>query len=88
MPPAFQCVCAQPSTTIMYAMGMFESDAKRLYLVAAAPRPIAYMTLVDGWAHTHWNAGGMLYTEAAVALAGLLLFLGVGASARRLAPTA
>jgi hypothetical protein len=28
---------AQPSTSVMYAIGMFDNEACRLYLVAAAP---------------------------------------------------
>src|ERR1700682_620332 len=42
-----QRVCAQPSIRVMYAIGMFEREAKRLYLVAAAPRPIASSTTAE-----------------------------------------
>src|SRR5262245_56464467 len=32
------------------------------------------MLRVDGWAHDHWHTNGMLYTEACVAAAALLVF--------------
>ena len=76
------------SAVALEAIGRGAAATKYNLFASLSNMPIAYMIVVDGWAHTHWNAGGMLYTEAAVALAGLLLFLGVGASARRLAPTA
>src|SRR5437773_6180430 len=44
MPPDPQRDCARPSMMVMYQIGMFESDANRLYLVAAAPRPMASST--------------------------------------------
>lgn len=40
--------------------------------------PITYMGLVLAWAHTKWGEHGMLYTDAAAGVLGLLL-LGVGA---------
>src|SRR4029078_13176897 len=43
-PAAPQRVCAQPSISVMYAIGMFDSEAYRVYLVAAAPRPIVSST--------------------------------------------
>jgi MFS transporter, PAT family, beta-lactamase induction signal transducer AmpG len=36
--------------------------------------PIWYVTVVDGWAYEKWGANGMLYTEAGLALIGLLAF--------------
>jgi hypothetical protein len=44
--------------------------------------PIAYMTVVDGWAHTAWGAGGMLYTEAAAAFVAIGIFYGVAVFTR------
>jgi hypothetical protein len=35
------------------------------------------VTRLDGWAHTRWGPGGMLYCDAAARLVGLLLFAGV-----------
>jgi hypothetical protein len=39
--------------------------------------PIYYVTRLDGWAHTRWGSGGMLYCDAAAGLIGLLLFAGI-----------
>src|SRR5882672_1054226 len=44
MPPEPQRDCALPSMIVMYQIGMFDSDANRLYLVAAAPSPMASST--------------------------------------------
>src|SRR5262245_35514630 len=44
MMPGFQRSDAQPSTCVMYQIGMFESEASTLYFVAAAPRPMASRT--------------------------------------------
>ena len=41
------------------------------------------MTVADGWARTRWNEAAMLYTEAAVGVAALLLFGAVAATVRR-----
>lgn len=41
--------------------------------------PITYMGLVLAWAQTKWGEHGMLYTDAAAGVVGLLL-LGVGAA--------
>jgi Na+/serine symporter len=37
--------------------------------------PIAYMTVVEGWAQTRWNVGGMLFAEALLAVAGMVIFV-------------
>ena len=44
MPKGVEHPYAQPSIEVKQAIGMFDSDAKRLNLVAAAPRPIASST--------------------------------------------
>jgi hypothetical protein len=39
--------------------------------------PIAYMTLIDGWAHTRWGAAGLLNVEAAFGVVGIIVFIAV-----------
>jgi hypothetical protein len=39
--------------------------------------PIAYMTLVDGWAHTRWGPAGLLDVEAALGVVGIVVFVAV-----------
>jgi len=41
--------------------------------------PIYVMTQVDGWAHTRWGPGGMLYAEAIGGLIGLAVYIAVTA---------
>jgi PAT family beta-lactamase induction signal transducer AmpG len=36
--------------------------------------PIAYLTIVDGWAQTRWGSGGMLLAEAACGVAAVVFF--------------
>ena len=45
--------------------------------------PIAYMTLVDGWAHTQGGAEAMLRAEAAICLTGILVFMASTALANK-----
>ena len=42
--------------------------------------PIAYMTVVEGWAHTRCGPGGMLNTEAAISIAAVIAFVAVAAA--------
>ena len=37
--------------------------------------PIAYMTLIDGWAHERWGAAGLLNVESAIGVLGIVVFL-------------
>ena len=37
----------------------------------------AYMTMIEGWAHTRWGAGGMLHVEAAICMLAILVFIAV-----------
>ena len=49
--------------------------------------PIAYMIVVDGWAHARFGADGMLYVEALFGIAAIGIFLAiVFALATRLRP--
>jgi MFS family permease len=43
-------------------------------LASFANIPITYMTVIEGNAQTRWGSGGMLYTEAVLALAAVLVF--------------
>ena len=51
MPAGPHFVCAQPSMSVMYQIGVFDSDANTLYFVAAAPRPIASSTNAENPAY-------------------------------------
>ena len=63
------------SAFVLEAIGLGAAATKYNVFASLSNMPIAYMTVVDGWANTRWQAGGMLYTEAVFAVAGVLLFL-------------
>ena len=73
---------------VLEAMGTGAAATKYNVFASLSNTPIYYMTLRDGWAHTRWGAGGMLHTEAALCLFGMVLFFGVVALLRRFRPSA
>lgn len=69
------------SALVLEAIGQGAVATKYNLFASLSNMPIAYMTFVDGTAHDSWGAAGMLYTEAALGLAGLALFIAVAAMA-------
>lgn len=57
------------------------ASTKFTMLSSLANMPIAYMIMIDGWAHGRFGAGGMLYTEAALSTLGAVVFAVVAAVA-------
>ncbi len=68
---------------VLEAMGAGAAATKFSLFASLSNLPILYMTTIDGGAHERWGAAGMLFTEAAVGMAGLVLFLGFLAAVRR-----
>jgi MFS transporter, PAT family, beta-lactamase induction signal transducer AmpG len=62
---------------VLEAMGTGAAASKYSLFASLSNMPIWYMTSIEGWAHGRWGAGGMLYTEAAFALLGMLVFMAV-----------
>jgi MFS family permease len=73
---------------VLEAMGTGAAATKFSLFASLSNFPIMYMTTIDGHAHTRWGPVGMLHTEAAVGMAGLVLFLGVLAAVQRVRPPA
>jgi MFS family permease len=71
------------SAVVLEAIGRGAAATKYNVYASLANIPIAYMTVVDGWARTRWNEGTMLYTEAMVGFAALAVFGLVAAAATR-----
>jgi MFS family permease len=69
---------------VLEAMGLGAAATKYSLYASLSNMPIAYMTVVDGWAQTKWNSAMMLYVESALCLAGLVAFVGVMAIAKRI----
>ena len=65
------------SAVVLEAIGLGAAATKYNVFASLSNMPIAYMTVVEGWARTRWSAGGMLYAEAVWAAAGLLIFVAV-----------
>jgi MFS transporter, PAT family, beta-lactamase induction signal transducer AmpG len=65
------------SAFVLEAMGLGAAATKYSLFASLSNMPIAYMTVIDGWAYERWHARGMLFTEAAVGIAGLLLFIAI-----------
>ena len=65
------------SAVVLEAIGLGAAATKYNVFASLSNMPIAYMTIVLGWAHTQWGAGAMLYAEALCATAAMLLFVAV-----------
>ena len=68
---------------VLEAMGHGAAATKFSLFASLSNFPIMYMTTFDGHAHTRWGPSGMLYAEAVVGVAGLLLFLAFAAGVQR-----
>lgn len=71
------------SAFVLEAMGKGAAATKYNVFASLSNTPIMYMTRIDGWAHARFGPAGMLYTEAAFGMAGLVLFTAVFTAARR-----
>ncbi len=72
------------SAVTLEAIGLGAAATKYNVFASLSNMPIAYMTVVEGWANVRWGSGGFLYVEAAVAVAAMLVFGGAVAwSGRR-----
>ena len=71
------------SAVVLEAIGRGAAATKYNVFASLSNIPIAYMTVVDGWARTRWNEGAMLYVEAAIGVAALLVFVAVATKTRR-----
>jgi len=63
------------SAVVLEAIGQGAAATKYNLFASLSNMPIAYMTLVNGWAHTRWGAGAMLEGEAAICLTAILVFM-------------
>ncbi|MBP6338303.1 MAG: MFS transporter [Vitreoscilla sp.] len=63
------------SAVVLEAIGRSSGATKFSLLASLANMPIAYVTVLDGWAYERWGATGMLLADAASGLAGVLVFL-------------
>jgi len=71
------------SAVVFEAIGVGAAATKYNAFASLSNMPIAYMTAIEGWAHTQWGASGLLNIEAVLAVAAVLLFAAVAAAAPR-----
>lgn len=65
------------------AIGLGAAATKFNLYASLSNMPIAYMTVMDGWAYARWGAGGMLGTEAVIGVVGVIVFGVVAALVKR-----
>jgi MFS family permease len=63
------------SAVVLEAIGLGAAATKYNLFASLSNTPIAYMTLVDGWAHSQGGASAMLQAEAAICLTGIIVFM-------------
>jgi len=63
------------SAVVLEAIGQGAAATKYNVFASLSNMPIMYMTVVEGWVQTRWNVGAMLFAEAALAGAGMLVFV-------------
>ncbi|HZZ66775.1 MAG TPA: MFS transporter, partial [Phenylobacterium sp.] len=72
------------SAVTLEAIGKGAAGTKFNLISSISNAPILTVTLVDGWAETHFGATGMLYVEAAMGLAGVAIYALVAVATRGL----
>jgi MFS transporter, PAT family, beta-lactamase induction signal transducer AmpG len=70
------------SAFVLEAIGTGAAATKYNVFASLSNQPIAYMTLVDGWAHGHWGMNGLLGIEAMGCGLGLAVLAAVTAATR------
>ncbi len=63
------------TAVVLETIGLGAAATKYNLYASLSNMPIAYMTLVDGWAHTRWGAAGLLNVEAAIGVVGIVVFV-------------
>jgi len=77
------------TAVVLEAIGLGAAATKYNVYASLSNMPIAYMTVIDGWAHGRWGAAGFLLTESAIGVAGLVVFIvAASVSSRRAARVA
>jgi len=63
------------TAVVLETIGLGAAATKYNLYASLSNMPIAYMTLIDGWAHTRWGAAGLLNVEAAFGVVGIIVFI-------------
>ena len=77
------------SAVVLEVIGQGAAATKYSVYASLSNMPIAYMTVVDGWAHERWGANGLLYADAVIGVVAIGVFaLVMAATAPRKAAVA
>ncbi|MEO8674740.1 MAG: MFS transporter [Casimicrobiaceae bacterium] len=71
------------TAVVLEAIGHGAAATKYNVFASLSNMPIAYMTVVDGWAHERWGAAGLLNVEAAFGVVGIVVFIAIAMATRR-----
>ena len=71
------------TAVVLEAMGLGAAATKYNVFASLSNMPIAYMTVIDGWAHERWGASGLLNTEAAIGVIGIIAFVAIALGTMR-----
>jgi len=72
------------SAVVLETIGLKAAASQYNVYASLSNMPIMYMTVVEGWAYDRGGASAMLYTEAALAVVSIAIFIGVASfTARR-----
>jgi len=76
------------TAVVLETIGLGAAATKYNLYASLSNMPIAYMTLIDGWAHSRWGAAGLLNVEAAIGVMGIVVFVGIAMALPRRAVAA
>jgi PAT family beta-lactamase induction signal transducer AmpG len=68
---------------VLEAIGGGAAATKYNLYASLSNMPIAYLTIVDGWAYGRWHANGLLLADALAGILGVAFFATVLVATRR-----
>jgi predicted MFS family arabinose efflux permease len=71
------------TAVVLEAIGLGAAATKYNLFASLSNMPIAYMTVVDGWAHERWGAAGLLNVEAVFGVVGIVVFVAIAMVTKR-----
>lgn len=69
---------------VFETIGRGAAGTKSNLLSGISNVPLIYAGIFDGWGHDRWGASGLLYTDAALGVAGVALFIAVALATQAL----
>lgn len=73
------------AAVVFETIGKGAAATKANILSGISNVPLIYAGIFDGWGHDRWDSNGLLYTDAALSVIGVLIFISVAFMVRMLA---